>query len=519
MKNQRLKKTRQLIQRLPFIIGHEIWQSSVIGEKSLRGRLFSLLRVITITYRGLQENNVFGHAAGLSYYSLIGMGPLLAIGIMISSFMVSSKEDDSTIRDALVKLVYFIAPPTLEYSRIEEASVQESASPDVQVDDTASVSADVIDTVTDTADPRNPVALPEDINPRLLDLINQIVDSAKSGTVGILGSIMLIVIGIQLIISVENTFNGIWGIKKGRSWLHRLVFYWTIISLGAVLGFAALFLVSYSTILRFLDRLTVDLAIVDLSVIHGPMISFGIVMMLLTAFYKFMPNTKVNWLPALIGSFFVSALLFTNHYLSFLYAQRVITTGNLYGSVSIVLVFMLGLYVFWVIVLLGGQITYSVQNVNNLANQRAWENMSIRSRKALCLASMILTARRFLKRENPPTSSELSSALHVPSQVMNSCLTTLCEMNWLAPIEPLQDQTVNETRFQPSRPLNESTIHDFEVDFFNLGNNAGAEAVIGQSPLLSKLLPDDALQNPDCGQIPISRLLMESPEAFPRQAS
>ena len=126
MKNQRLKKTRQLIQRLPFIIGHEIWQSSVIGERSLRGRLFSLLRVITITYRGLQENNVFGHAAGLSYYSLIGMGPLLAIGIMISSFMVSSKEDDSTIRDALVKLVYFIAPPTLEYSRIEEATVQES---------------------------------------------------------------------------------------------------------------------------------------------------------------------------------------------------------------------------------------------------------------------------------------------------------------------------------------------------------------------------------------------------------
>ncbi|MBN2234822.1 MAG: YihY/virulence factor BrkB family protein, partial [Opitutales bacterium] len=242
---------------------------------------------------------------------------------------------------------------------------------------------------------------------------------------------------------------------------------------------------------------------------------FGIVMILLSAFYKFMPNTKVNWFPALVGSFFVSALLFINHYLSFLYAQRVITTGNLYGSVSIVLVFMLGLYVFWVIVLLGGQVTYSVQNVNNLANQRAWDNMSIRSRKALCLASMILTARRFLKRESPPTSGELSSALHVPSQVMNSCLNTLCEMNWLAPIESLQDEAVNETRFQPSRPLDESTIHDFEVDFFNLGNNAGAEAVIGQSPLLSRLLPDDALQNPDYGQIPISRLLAESPEAFP----
>ena len=503
-----------MIQRLPLIIGHEIWQSSVIGEKSLRGRLFSVLRIFTITYRGLQENNVFGHAAGLSYYSLIGMGPLLAIGIMISSFMVSSQEDDSTIRDALVKLVYFIAPPTLEYSRLEEASDTTQVAPDKPSGET--IPTDPTETQSPhESPPSGPMALPKDINPRLLDLINQIVDSAKSGTVGILGSIMLIVIGIQLIISVENTFNGIWGIKKGRSWLHRLVFYWTIISLGAVLGFAALFLVSYSTILRFLDKLTVDLAIVDLSVIHGPMISFGIVMILLSAFYKFMPNTKVNWFPALVGSFFVSALLFINHYLSFLYAQRVITTGNLYGSVSIVLVFMLGLYVFWVIVLLGGQVTYSVQNVNNLANQRAWENMSIRSRKALCLASMILTARRFLKRESPPTSGELSSALHVPSQVMNSCLNTLCEMNWLAPIEPLQDQAVNETRFQPSRPLDESTIHDFEVDFFNLGNNAGAEAVIGQSPLLSRLLPDDALQNPDCGQIPISRLLAESPEAFP----
>ena len=39
----------------------------------------------------------------------------------------------------------------------------------------------------------------------------------------------------------------------------------------------------------------------------------------------------------------------------FLYVQRVVDTRSLYGSVGIIVVLMLGLYVFWLLILLGGQ--------------------------------------------------------------------------------------------------------------------------------------------------------------------
>ena len=39
--------------------------------------------------------------------------------------------------------------------------------------------------------------------------------------------------------SIEDTFNDIWGIRLGRSLLMRIVFYWTILTLGAVLFFAS----------------------------------------------------------------------------------------------------------------------------------------------------------------------------------------------------------------------------------------------------------------------------------------
>ena len=38
---------------------------------------------------------------------------------------------------------------------------------------------------------------------------------------------------------VEDAFNDIWGIRLGRSLLMRIVFYWTILTLGAVLFFAS----------------------------------------------------------------------------------------------------------------------------------------------------------------------------------------------------------------------------------------------------------------------------------------
>src|SRR5207248_2834595 len=62
--------------------------------------------------------------------------------------------------------------------------------------------------------------------------INQFIQNTRSGTLGVTGSVLLIFVGISMLGRIEDTFNDIWGVARGRSWFMRLVLYWGVISLA-----------------------------------------------------------------------------------------------------------------------------------------------------------------------------------------------------------------------------------------------------------------------------------------------
>ena len=51
----------------------EIWQPRYLGDKSLRGRLYAILRIISITITGIEETKSASRAAALSFSSLLGL--------------------------------------------------------------------------------------------------------------------------------------------------------------------------------------------------------------------------------------------------------------------------------------------------------------------------------------------------------------------------------------------------------------------------------------------------------------
>ena len=61
------------------------------------------------------------------------------------------------------------------------------------------------------------------------------VDRLSSGAVGSIGIIFLIWAAISLMTSIEKSFNDLWNIERGRPWLHRLVIYWSLVTVGPVL--------------------------------------------------------------------------------------------------------------------------------------------------------------------------------------------------------------------------------------------------------------------------------------------
>ena len=445
----------------------DIWSNSSLRLRGIKGRLYALLRVLSIILDGLANNRLLNRSAALSCYSLLGLAPLVAIIVMVSGFVLHRGEPD-VAADGLNHILRFIAPPVAEFTRLQEDTLREAPSA----------------AGSETGVPENPSIRSENLNEDLVALIEHIIDSARSGTVGVVGVLLLILIGIQLLTSIEGAFNEIWGIRRGRSWYQRVILYWSFISLGAILSSASITLLSASAHSPLLDFLPFGDQVSRLLTVAGPLLSFLIILLLFYGFYRLMPNTSVGRNAALVGAFFVTISLFLNNYLSFLYVQRVITQQSLYGSLGILPILMIGLYIFWFFVLIGGQITYSVQNSRSLTHQYAWNNISGHTQGIVSLAAFALICRRFRECGAPYSSSELGKRTRVPRHVLNQCLNRLVDLGFINTTSTIREDGVATVRYQPARPLDAITLGAFRSALESYGNNEGADLIQGADPIV-----------------------------------
>ena len=429
------------------LLTREIWALEHLGLKSGRGRIYALLRIVSLTWQGLRRNRIPVQAAALTFYSLIGLGPLIAIGIMVSGFVIDRGDENLAI-DAISKAIAFAAPQT------------------------------ALTFQSGTSDGAETVGL----GPEITDLLNNFVEAAQSGTVGVVGSLMLLVIGIQVLSSIEGSFNSLWGVAKGRRLGERIIAYWTFISLGAVLGAAALTLLTLKTISTFFERIPFGGAFLDILFFFSPIIAFAMIALILTFFFRFIPNTRVEWKAAFTGAIVVVILLHLYNLLSFLYVQRVIDTRSLYGSVGFVVILMIGLYIFWLLILLGGQITYAVQNADYLTSENAWQNVSYRTRETVSLAVLLLIGKRFHDGREPLTESKLHQRLRIPNHILNTSIARLCDLGFICPVQGEDEDSQRDPAYQPARPLESMALGGFKQAFETWGNNEGADLVESVHP-------------------------------------
>jgi membrane protein len=147
---------------------------------------------------------------------------------------------------------------------------------------------------------------------------------------------------------------------------------------------------------------------------------------------------------------------------------------------------MLALFVFWVFILIGGQITYAIQNANYLANQQAWQNTSHSTREILSLAALILIARRFKACHKAYSATELSRRLRVPGQILNESLSKLTEMGFITLTTSESEKSGVTKRFQPAKPLSNIDLFQFKQSLDNYGNSEGKELLLSVDPLMSE---------------------------------
>jgi membrane protein len=453
-----------LLTRLRRIWAQDIWTAGLSRDRSIKGRFFALLRVVSITISGLHEIHVAIRAAALSYSSLLALGPLIAIAVLISGFALGNR-DPAIAAQGLNRVISFIAPQVAQYDRAGEPERgRDPAHPPTTTATTAAQAA----------------------TPEMVHLINNFITSSRSGTAGLIGLLTLFFIVVGLFTTIENTFNDIWGVRRGRSWLARIVYYWSVITLGALLFFTSLTMLSAGAFLNvFFEKIPLGAQLKGLFVWMLPSGSVLLLVFLLTLFYRIVPHTRVRWTAAILGAVLVTALLFLNNYLAFLYFKRVVLSKSLYGSVSIMPVLMIGLYIFWFFVLVGGQITYAVQNVHYRSSQTAWHSLNHATRESMSLLVLLLIARRFKVCAPAYSVTELSHLIRVPSQILNESLNRLCDLKLIVELPPDPDADPTDHRYQPARPLGKISLGEFRQLFENYGEAPSGGLLDNVDPVLA----------------------------------
>lgn len=460
-----------VIDRLRRLWQRDIWLSATIRATGLRARGYAALRVLSITLSGLKDIHVAIRSAALSYSSLLSLGPLVAILVLISGIALGNK-DPAILANGLNQVIAVIAPQVAQF---DSANIKGSTNPQTEKKGGS------------TAEPTESEAEPEaPPDPELVKLINIFITHSRSGTAGVIGIFTLLIIVIQLFTTIENTFNDIWGVRRGRSWLARIIYYWSVITLGALLFFASLTLLSAGAFINvFLEKIPLGAQLKSVIAWILPFSSVLVLMFILTIFYRLVPNTRVRWTAALAGAVVVTGLLFLNNYLAFLYFRQVFLQKSLYGSVAILPVLMLGLYVFWFFVLVGGQLTYAIQNVHYRSSQAAWHTINQFTREGLSLLVLLLIARRFKSCQPAYSVTQLAQHIRVPSQILNEGLNRLCDLGLIAELPPSEGSDQTDHRYQPARPLNKVTLHDFKHLFENHGESPSGELLDNIDPLLA----------------------------------
>lgn len=201
--------------------------------------------------------------------------------------------------------------------------------------------------------------LPGDISRTILKYLNQFADNANGLT--LVGSLFVLVTALAMLLTVENAFNQIWGVKKARPFFKRIGLYLLMLALGPPVLGASLWATSYvlSASMGLVGTLPAPLRFV---LNMGPMLLS--VLGFATMFY-FVPNARVLRRDAIAGGL-IAGIVFELVKRGFAaYVLKFPTYNAVYGAFAAFPVFLLWVYFSWLVTLTVALITANLPRVRS----------------------------------------------------------------------------------------------------------------------------------------------------------
>ena len=179
------------------------------------------------------------------------------------------------------------------------------------------------------------------------------------------GAVGLIVTALLLMHSVDSALNAIWRSHKKRPLVYSFAVYWMILTLGPLLAGASLAISSYLLSMKWINVTGVT-SLVDQTLRFFPLLLSWLSFWLL---YSIVPTQRVPSRDALTGAL-VAGLLFELGKKGFaLYVTMFPTYQLIYGVLAVIPILFLWVYWTWCIVLLGAEITVTLDDYRQFKRQ------------------------------------------------------------------------------------------------------------------------------------------------------
>ena len=193
----------------------------------------------------------------------------------------------------------------------------------------------------------------------------EFIDGASTLT-GV-GTIALFISGLLLMTSIEHSFNRIWRVVAPRRALARFVVFWIALTLGPLLVGAGLAVSSALLASPYLSRFAEHHAFEAATLALLPL---AVTLAAATLAYLIIPNAQVRLRHAVFGGMFTAAAFEVAKAGFAQFIGQFASYQQIYGTVTLIPVFLLWIYISWVVALLGASLTAAMGAFTHEASKR-----------------------------------------------------------------------------------------------------------------------------------------------------
>lgn len=267
------------------------------------------------------------------------------------------------------------------------------------------------------------------------------------------GVLVLFLTALMLLRSIEVQFNRIWNVDTPRTGVQTFFRYWAVLSLGPVLMVGALAL---SSVIAS-QSLWVGFRHLPFSVHLLPWL---ISVIALSALYMLVPNCRVPWRNALIAALLIALLLEGGKFLFARILGLFPAYKLIYGAFAAVPLFLLWVYMAWLLVLFGAELSYALSHYTPVHKKlpRLWQRLYLIDRMlGIQKRGLLFTEAKFRQQAPELTAVQTRQELHYLQQKNYVAQAQEGQWLWLINLEllPLVELLRDMTQTDLLAPLPE----------------------------------------------------------------